>query len=359
MRLGTAWGFMGLFADGSSTGAANDLVLGATSGKVRIGPDSGGQNLYVNGDIAIMGKHAFRGNDSYLRINQDNAFTSGTHFLYRANFYSGLTTGNWWDVEPGAGNLLVQGRVGIGTATPAVSLDVADGGKLNEVAIGSAPFGSLPYPYESIQLPTWANLRVNFGSTQTAIFTNVGDMQISGRLGTAGWFPTPRTRGWGGGIHTWDVEAEGTMWSSHGYQSGPRDLAENYPSDMDLEPGDVVCLDQDEDRIIISEKQNDCLVLGVVSTAPGFLLNSTREAESKKVFPVALCGRVPCKVVDENGPIKRGDLLTSSSTTGHAMKASPIEIKGEELFRPGTIIGKALGPLESGKGVIDIFVFSS
>ncbi|MFZ2385654.1 MAG: hypothetical protein WBE75_05560 [Candidatus Omnitrophota bacterium] len=47
MRVGTAWGYMGLYADVSSTGAANDLVLGAGSGQVRVGSDGSGQKLKV------------------------------------------------------------------------------------------------------------------------------------------------------------------------------------------------------------------------------------------------------------------------------------------------------------------------
>jgi hypothetical protein len=186
-----------------------------------------------------------------------------------------------------------------------------------------------------------------------------GGVKIIGNLGTHGYSPTPKTSGWGGGIHTWDIEAEGTIWSNGAYQTGARDLAENYQSDTDLEPGDVVCLDTDQDKIAVSEKSNDPLIFGVISTQPGFLLNTQRDPGEIKLFPVALCGRVPCKVVDENGPIKRGDLLTSSSIPGHAMKSSPINMGDENLFRPGTIIGKALSGLESGKGIIEIFVFSS
>jgi hypothetical protein len=47
LRVGTAWSYVGLYADGSSTGALNDLVLGASSGVVRIGPDFGGQDLRI------------------------------------------------------------------------------------------------------------------------------------------------------------------------------------------------------------------------------------------------------------------------------------------------------------------------
>ena len=54
--------------------------------------------------------------------------------------------------------------------------------------------------------------------------------------------------------------------------------------------------------------------------------------------------------------IKRGDLLTTSTTEGHAMKAQPVGVGGVEIHRPGTIIGKAMEPLESGTGLIEVFV---
>ncbi len=71
-------------------------------------------------------------------------------------------------------------------------------------------------------------------------------------------------------------------------------------------------------------------------------------------IPLALSGRVPVKVTDENGGIKAGDLLTTSSLTGHAMKFSLIEMTGEETMkefiaankenerRRNSILGKAL-----------------
>ena len=48
------------------------------------------------------------------------------------------------------------------------------------------------------------------------------------------------------------------------------------------------------------------------------------------------------------GPIHPGDLLTSSATPGHAMKAYDP--------RAGSIIGKAIDPLETGTGVIHVLL---
>lgn len=58
---------------------------------------------------------------------------------------------------------------------------------------------------------------------------------------------------------------------------------------------------------------------------------------------VALAGRVPVKVDATYDEIRVGDLLMSSPTPGHAMRANGTL---------GTIIGKALQPLETGQGVI-------
>jgi hypothetical protein len=192
-----------------------------------------------------------------------------------------------------------------------------------------------------------------------------GNLIVEGRMGSYGQSPDPRHGGWDGGIHTWDIEAEGAIWSAHDvmakgtFRGNYADLAENYLSDCALEPGDVVCFAPDSDTVVRSERPNDLAVCGVISTEPGMLLNSDIDRPDDRLFPVALSGRVPCKVTDQNGPIRRGDLLTTSSTPGHAMRAQPIEIDGQAMYRPGTIIGKALGTHSSGAGVIDVFVTAS
>jgi hypothetical protein len=55
------------------------------------------------------------------------------------------------------------------------------------------------------------------------------------------------------------------------------------------------------------------------------------------------------KVSAENGPIHPGDLLVSSSTPGHAMKAGPNPAVG-------TVIGKAMGSLETGSGTLPALI---
>jgi len=186
-----------------------------------------------------------------------------------------------------------------------------------------------------------------------------GDLLVTGRIGSMNRGPNPLTNGWGGGMRTFDLEAEGTVWSRSAFQTGPRDLAEIYFAQASLAPGDVVSLDPDSEHIILAPQANCSRVIGVISTEPGMLLNSliNRDdlpADGSKGFPVALSGCVPCKVTDEGGPIRRGDLLTPASRPGYAMRAAPATSDG--VYRAGTIIGKALGAHAAGEGLIEIFV---
>ena len=58
------------------------------------------------------------------------------------------------------------------------------------------------------------------------------------------------------------------------------------------------------------------------------------------------------KVDATRGPIEIGDLLVTGEKSGTAMRSQPIEIGGVKIHRPGTIIGKALEPLEKGEGEV-------
>jgi hypothetical protein len=62
------------------------------------------------------------------------------------------------------------------------------------------------------------------------------------------------------------------------------------------------------------------------------------------------------KVDATQGAIQTGDLLTTSSNPGYAMKAAPVVVNGIDIYRTGTILGKALEPLDKGTGVIKVFV---
>ena len=67
-------------------------------------------------------------------------------------------------------------------------------------------------------------------------------------------------------------------------------------------------------------------------------------------MPIALMGKVNCKVDAQYAAIEVGDLLTTSPTPGHAMKAT------DPAKAFGTVIGKALKPLKEGTGLIPILI---
>ncbi len=117
------------------------------------------------------------------------------------------------------------------------------------------------------------------------------------------------------------------------------------------EPGTVMVLDQDG-AIQPSSVAYDKTVAGVISGAgeckPGIVLDR-RPSETPR-SPLALVGKVYCKVDATSTPVEVGDLLTTSSTPGHAMKATD----PQRAF--GAVIGKALRPLQDGTGLIPILV---
>ena len=131
------------------------------------------------------------------------------------------------------------------------------------------------------------------------------------------------------------------------------DCAEEFDiaTDHAIEPGTVMVLDE-AGSLRASDQAYDKKVAGVVSGAgdyrPGLILD--RGNSSQKRLPLALVGKVYCKVDSQYSPIGVGDLLTTSPTLGHAMRAV------DPLKAFGAVIGKALRPLRSGQGLIPILI---
>jgi hypothetical protein len=131
------------------------------------------------------------------------------------------------------------------------------------------------------------------------------------------------------------------------------DCAEDFDisADSSTEPGTVMVLD-DESNLRESFHPYDKRVAGVISGAgnfkPGLVLDKHPSPGIRK--PIALLGKVFCKVDAQFGPIAVGDLLTTSPTAGHAMRVDD----PHKAF--GAIIGKALRPQTGGQGLIPILI---
>jgi hypothetical protein len=131
------------------------------------------------------------------------------------------------------------------------------------------------------------------------------------------------------------------------------DCAENFDigTGAPVDPGTVMVLG-DEGQLFPNKAAYDKRVAGVVSGAgmfqPGIILDNVASVGNRQ--PVALLGKVYCKVDASYAPIEVGDLLTTSATMGHAMKAT------DQLKAFGSVIGKALKPFRDGRGLIPILV---
>jgi len=113
------------------------------------------------------------------------------------------------------------------------------------------------------------------------------------------------------------------------------DLAENYEADADYTPGTVVVFGGNKE-ITITNNSHNTAVAGVISTNPSYLMNAGQSGEW--VLPVALTGRVPCRV---QGPVNKGTVLVTGSTPGTAIALDASK------FEPGCVVGKSLEIINS------------
>jgi hypothetical protein len=122
------------------------------------------------------------------------------------------------------------------------------------------------------------------------------------------------------------------------------DLAELYNiEDVSIESGDVVAIHPFlENGIMKSNKAYQKEIYGVIATRPGVILGQKEIGDISMSRAVALAGRVPVKVTNSNGVIKKGDYLTSSDIPGVAMKLTKngmsIGIAMEDFY--GDDVGK-------------------
>jgi hypothetical protein len=194
-----------------------------------------------------------------------------------------------------------------------------------------------------------------------------------GSGGAGGWFESSQgegVRGWSKNPNHGGVVGLNTGGGDAGYFDGNvgvtktltvgvdivlanADCAEDFDisSVTKIEPGTVMVIDSGG-TLKPSDQAYDKRVAGVISGAgsykPGIVLD--KQPSSKNRMPVALLGKVYCKVDAQHGAVKVGDLLTTSPTPGYAMKTD------DPLKAFGAVVGKALRSLEQGKGLIPILV---
>lgn len=155
------------------------------------------------------------------------------------------------------------------------------------------------------------------------------------------------------GLFSGDVHVTGALRVDGDILLSNADYAEDFDvaEGEAVEPGTVMVLTS-EGELASSGQAYDRRVAGVVSGAgdfkPGIVLD--RRAQGGRRQPIALLGKVFCKVDADFQAIAVGDLLTTSPTPGHAMATHD----AAQAF--GAVIGKALRPLSSGRGLIPILI---
>lgn len=214
-------------------------------------------------------------------------------------------TNIWKATQSFQGGMIASGNVGIGWTSPINKLEVAGG-----QTIGTGYAGAYAAP---------ANGLIVEGNVGIGISAPSYHLDVAGGAR------------FGCGNNNWN--------------SGPAtdcsDIAEGYESDGSVDIGEIVVVGSKPNVVSKSSTPYQKGIIGIYSTSPGILvggqtiLGGTSNLADNQI-PVALAGRVPVKVSDENGPIHIGDFLTSSSIPGVAMKATKI----------GPAVGQALEPFD-------------
>lgn len=144
----------------------------------------------------------------------------------------------------------------------------------------------------------------------------------------------------------WNGTGEGRVITNVVQITGGSDLSEQFNIGGDPRPGMVVSIDPGEEgQLVVSTEAYDRRVAGIVSGAndvkPGMLMGQEGTVADGD-HPVALSGRVYCRVDETADPILPGDLITTSATPGHCMKASDLSRAA------GAVVGKAMSRSRDG-----------
>jgi hypothetical protein len=144
--------------------------------------------------------------------------------------------------------------------------------------------------------------------------------------------------------------------------TGGADLAEHFSvndsnanDEFQVEPGMVVSIDPTGNRKFkLSDSPYDKKRVGIISggngVKPGLVLQDEGNSAASGDQPIALTGQVWCHADTSFGPIEPGDLLTTSSTPGHAMKVTDFD---KARF---AVLGQALTGLKEGRGWVQVLV---
>lgn len=341
-------------------------------------------DLFALGSLTLSSPTLYTGQGS-SELNRYLSLINTAQFPSASGLKAGgvLVSDSYAYANPGKNDLIVKGVAGIGTNAPVRKLHVVD-------------TGIFPARFES------TNSSANVVEFRSASSNNVWELAVSGssppfglgagdmylfRQGNAEPALTigrdnfaasvrcadfrighPSRRGSAGralvdsGSHL--VINFGQDWGHtfvHGrlkcniLEVAGADVAEKFPSKEEgVEPGTVMEIDpENPGKLRICREAYSSRVAGVVSGAgdlqPGTILGNQPESENGPA--IALSGRVWVRCDATENPIKPGDLLTTSQTPGHSMKAT------DRDRSHGAVLGKAMTELAKGEtGLVLVLV---
>jgi hypothetical protein len=321
--LGADWGRMTVYTNDEEKMTITD------TGNVGIATTAPGQRLDVDGgNIVVQGLGSFDSDGE-----EGIVYLGSVHHYIKGVYGFGVKLGTY-----AVGDVLsikeLSGNVGIGTTSPSYKLDVAGPINLNKGSTGSAlrVNGAEALWYDGTYF-SWG-----YGGSANYFADNVG-------IGTI----TPAAKlDVVGKIRVSNPAGDPLVEIGEGL-----DYAEGFDvsEPTEVEEGSVLIIDADNPgKLALSITSYDTKVAGIVAGAEG-LGSGVRLGAGQFDYDVALAGRVYCKIDATEEGVRPGDLLTTSATAGHAMKAA------DYTRAQGAILGKAMGSLEKGqKGKILVLV---
>jgi hypothetical protein len=377
-------GFVGtLTSENFSIRTGNtDQIWIDTSGNVGIGttnPPPGVKLTVSNSGAGAIDLHPIGGinNQPYIQSYNRNSISYEDLSFYAEDYHFWSESANSETVT-----ITTDGNVGIGTTSPVSPLHIFSSASSDILILNNTASGYGPIITMDASGNGGRNYRIMSGATSNGAVgagrfgiwdetANEGRLIIdtNGNVGIGTTSPSETLSVNG------NVSIEGANCRDSGGAATCNnfvDIAELFPSSEKVESGDVVTIDiENEGKLKRSSIAYETSVAGIVSTQPAIVIEGNRLVAMGGIFDnqdtfnpaIALAGRVPVKVTNENGIIKSGDLLTTSSKKGHAMKFSLLDLKDAENFhelkstltenerRRNSILGKALESFngESGK----------
>jgi len=369
-----SWQSLSVIGDGDWTVSGSDMHS-IPSGKVGIGTTSPTAKLEVvdgsmNGKMSYFYDSGFPNPKTYYSgVKGTYGATVEGHLGYRSqvlNFdplyygvYGSATTGgnnhgvyghasggtsNWAGYF--SGNLYVSGRVCVGTLSPGLYMLNVQGTQSGIFASGSVRAGHFE---DSDQT---SSVELAYGVY--GIWADGDRHYFAGNVGIGNSIPQCKLDV-SGKIMAQELEVNGRTTTDELQIMGGADLAEPFEisDDEEIPAGAVVVIDeQTPGQLKLSRQAYDKRVAGVVSGARGIKsgLVLSQKGILDQGINVALSGRVYVLANCCNGPIRPGDMLTTSDTPGYAMKTTDPDRSY------GAVIGKAMSSLKSGEGLILVLV---